>query len=415
MLVMLLGSFTYAQITDGDYFNFSCGPTAAEMLKSERIIELEALGDGVVTLTVTITTSNGVVDGYKSSIYNDGVFYDAYLIGTAIELQSKESFDANVSNMKSIVDGLIDDNYQAANAVRNARLDYIQTLATGNTVITVSEDPTYAGDYFNISHNGPNPPTYYNYRAIGGAYVQDISDELVPGGQGATYLSQFYDGFATWVMFAQSEYDAAALIAKRADFISQLETEFLLHETETISIELGKETANGNDADVVFIKSIDPNIFSETPITGGLLEDGEQSDIDNMKTGLPALVNIVQTNFDTAQEAIASSVSSFTGYTNDDLDDEINILVIANIGSDVRDFFTDLVGQTTSSGNTISDVIISKAWNDGDFVFLIQVYTSPSAPHVWITLPTNEYFDTLTRDQLKYHYLDLAQQAYDNL
>ena len=417
MFVLLVSSFTNAQD-----FNFSCGPTAAETLKSDRIIELEALGDGTVTLVVTDTFNNGIIDGYVSSIYNDGILHESYPIGTPIELQLKASFDNNVLNMKSIVDGLISDNETAMNAVRTERLAYIQTLATGNTVITVSEDPTFDGDYFNISHDGPNPPTYYNYRAIGGAYVEDISDELVPGGLGATYLSQFYDGFATWVMLAQGEYDeaaaAAALVAKRNDFISQLEAEFLQYETSIISIELGKESAHGNDADVVYIRTIDPNIFSETPITGGLLEDGDQSDIDNMKMGLPALVNIVQTNFNNAQIASAEAVESFTGYTNDQLDEEIDDLVNSNLtggtkGTAIKGLFWDLVGQTTSSGKPIIDVTTTYAGTP-DFYIQISIYTDvTSGSFVTVLGQVNIYYSEITAEQLKYLYLDAATQAAD--
>ena len=413
MLVMLFSSITYAQD-----FSFSCGPTAAEILKSERIMELEVLGDGVVTLTVTITTSNGVVDGYKSSIYNDGVFYDAYLIGTAIELQSKESFDTNVTNMKSIVDGLIDDNYQAANALRNARLDYIQTLATGNTVITVSEDPTYAGDYFNISHDGPNPPTYYNYRVTGGAYVQDISDELVPGGQGATYLSQFYDGFATWVMFAQGEYDAsgaaAALIAKRNDFISQLETAFLLHETEIISINLTKD---GNDNDVISITTSHDDVSLNLPF-GALLEEISEADLKLSIDGLEAWVENVQNSYNSKLEDIAEAVESFTGYTNDELDEEIDNLVNSNLtggtkGIAIKGLFWGLVGQTALSGKPIIDVTTTYVGTP-DFYIQISIYTDvTSGTFVTVLGPVNVYYSEITAEQLKYLYLDAAQQAAD--
>ena len=402
MFVLLISSFTNAQ-----NFNFSCGPTAAETLKSERIMELEALGDGIVTLTVTITLSNGVVDGYKSSIYNDGELYDSYPIGTAIELQLKESFDNNVANMKGMVDGLISDN-------RDERLMHVQSLATGNIIITPLPDPTFEGDIFNVSHDGPNPSTGYNVRTKNsGGYIQELT---------ASELSQFYNSFGFYITMVQGEYDAdaaaAALIAKRNDFISQLEAEFLQYETSIISIELGKESAHGNDADVVYIRTIDPNIFSETPITGGLLEEGEQSDIDNMKTGLPALVNIVQTNFNNAQVASAEAVESFTGYTNDELDEEIDDLVNSNLtggtkGTAIKGLFWDLVGQTTSSGKPIIDVTTTYA-GAPDFYIHISIYTDvTSGSFITVLGQVNVYYSEITAEQLKYLYLDAATQAAD--
>ena len=70
MFVMLLGSFTYAQY-DGDYFDFTCGPTAAEIaaeelrtLTASRTLELEALSSETTSVTVSWNSGHVItVDG----------------------------------------------------------------------------------------------------------------------------------------------------------------------------------------------------------------------------------------------------------------------------------------------------------------------------------------------------------------
>ena len=398
MFVLLITSLTNAQ-----NFNFSCGPTAAETLKSERIMELEALGDGVVTLTVTITTSNGVVNGYVSSIYNDGELYDSYPIGTAIDLQSKESFDNNVTNMKGMVDGLISDN-------RDERLAHVQSLATGNIIITPLPDPTFEGDIFNVSHDGPNPPTGYNVRTKNsGGYVQELN---------ASELSQFYNSFGFYITMVQDEHDAdaaaAALVAKRNDFISQLETEFLDHITEIISINLTKD---GNDDDVISITTSHDDVSLNLPF-GALLEEISEADLKLAVDGLGAWVENVQNSFNNKLEDMADAVESFTGYTNDQLDEEIDGLVNSTLtgatkGTAIKGFFWDLVSQTTSSGKPIIDVTTSYAGSP-DFQILISIYTDvTSGSFVTVLGPLNVYYSEITAEQLKYLYLDAATQAAD--
>ena len=75
MLVMLLGSFTYAQITDGDYtFEFACAPITAQELEAERIGLLDALDDN---------KAYARVEGSYSTTHPD--HYVVRVIGTSLD------------------------------------------------------------------------------------------------------------------------------------------------------------------------------------------------------------------------------------------------------------------------------------------------------------------------------------------
>ena len=317
MFVMLLGSFTYAQITDGDYtFDFTCPASPV------------------------------------------------------------------------------------SNGTRAERLAYIQSLTTTNTTIIRVNETAYngaEGDKFEVYY-GETLYSTYRFSGHGSTYLAYGYIETVQ----EAFLTPGYNNLVNYYITpAQDAYDAAALIAKRADFESQLEAAFDQYRSEVIFISLTKDI---NNDDVISISSIHEDAYQNVYF-GKLIEEGDQDNITYYINGLSSFVDIVNTLLTEALEEDANAVSSFTGYSNDDLD--IKISEVIGNGANVKGFFYDLVGSTTSSNKTIGTVTASF----GDGHILLQAYINASDLNRAIVIGPIAYYSDLTAQQLKGLYLDLAAQA----
>ena len=122
MLVMLLGSFTYAQITDGDYtFDFACPLTAEQIAMELRILtdeRIQLLADESSETTI-ISSEWSPEDGHVITIANSLKVILASDYGHR-NFGKSETFDLLIEAVRKVV----------------SRLDHIQTLATGDVKIT---------------------------------------------------------------------------------------------------------------------------------------------------------------------------------------------------------------------------------------------------------------------------------------
>ena len=71
MFVMLLGSFTYAQITDGDYFSFICSAVSpvSDGTRAERLAYIQTLATGNTTIDREDDISYNGVAGQDGDIF----------------------------------------------------------------------------------------------------------------------------------------------------------------------------------------------------------------------------------------------------------------------------------------------------------------------------------------------------------
>ena len=175
MFVMLLGSFTYAQ--------------------TSRTIELESLGNATVEVKVTDYSNNGVVVGFKTTIFNDGI--DVSDGGTIIQHLIEDY--ADYANFLTTITNLVNDEIVK---VREARIEDIKSLAVTNTTIEIIPDTTHVGDVINISYVGATDFSISHRPSNSGGYIEDIHPNL---------LSNFYFIIELYVGQAKGAYDASLL------------------------------------------------------------------------------------------------------------------------------------------------------------------------------------------------------------
>ena len=184
MLVMLLGSFTYAQITDGDYtFDFACPLTAEQIAMELRVLtneRIQLLADESSETTI-ISSEWSPEDGHVITIANSLKVILASDYGHR-NFGKSETFDLLIEAVRKVV----------------SRLDHIQTLATGDVKIThvYTYDPS---DEFLMTAGT------VGYNQDGNTDFGD-SDYVIEDLEG-TDLTDLYDKISSVVSQVQYEYD----------------------------------------------------------------------------------------------------------------------------------------------------------------------------------------------------------------
>ena len=193
MFVMLLGSFTYAQITDGDYtFDFACVPTAAEIaaeelriLTNERIQLLENKSSSTASVTSEWISEDGHV----------------ITIGTPPKTILASEYGHRNFGKSETFDLLID---VVGKAV--LRLDYIKTLATGDVKITHVITPGGFDEFF-MSAGSNAEGNAVGYTQDGSRNQFSDNEYIVEKLEDAD-LTDLYTKISNIVLQVQSEYDA---------------------------------------------------------------------------------------------------------------------------------------------------------------------------------------------------------------
>ena len=477
MLVMLLGSFTYAQITDGDYtFDFAC-PLSAEQIAMElRILtdeRIQLLEDESSETTI-ISSEWSPEDGHVITIANSLKVILASDYGHR-NFGKSETFDSLIEAVRKVV----------------SRLDHIQTLATGDVKIT----HVYTYD--------PSDEFLMTAGTVG--YNQDGdsdfgSSEYVIEDLEGTDLTDLYDKISGVVSRVQDEYDNPPLTLRemRINHILGLATGNVkvLHslgyndaDRFTIHYEDAIEDENGNFQDqerwtlyvgrdgFINIESLEPTPLQDfyNLISGSVISVQAKYDariikradfvmqIENESTGTVTITvdvldgddvvrfacSTCDTNatfttlskllIDSDQGDIDTIISLFSGTiatlgqptTGDDASEELyawinytsgtlDVSVAGAIGNGikVKSLFTTLLNKVTNSGTTIEhmsvDFVADTAPGEQQ-VLIIASPTSTSLNNVYVVGPVGKWYDTLTAPELKALFLDLAQKAYDEL
>ena len=165
--------------------------------------------------------------------------------------------------------------------IRKVRLDYVQTLATGNTTIIRTDDYGYTGseegigDVFSISYEGTGN-YYILHRPISDVQYGFIEDLT------ATYLAHFYGFIEFYVSQAQAEYNknSPATASNTLSTQSQAEADALTaterYETRTAEL---KSLGYNNEIQVTTIKYLHRDASHVTAIT---LPGTETSEFGNI-------------------------------------------------------------------------------------------------------------------------------------
>ena len=293
MLVMLLGSFTYAQTTDGDYFDFACGPTPAEIaaeelrtLTASRTLELEALSSETTSVTVRWEGGHVItVDG--NDILSSSYGHQNY------GYHSNTEFDSLLDDVKAAVE-VADYPYTELGMRRTEILGKVASAAasatTANVLVSVStgvnneyhSQPGFVFDKIVFSDNtGANIISFDLKFSNGGKKLEEGTDEEINNWIG---LFDFY------VLQYQPIIDSEV----RSYFIAELETAFAIHATATISIEI---TQNQQGNDVILYSNSDGSLYT-TYHLNGLIENLEQYQIDRAIELMAQTVSDLQDRID---------------------------------------------------------------------------------------------------------------------
>ena len=212
--------------------------------------------------------------------------------------------------------------------------------------------------------------------------------------------------------------DEAKAIAKRADFISQLETAFIAEATSTVTITLIKD--NNND-DAILFSEIGGSVSFDSKFSD-LLENLEQPTITTAINALAGNVAFLQILINQAYAEktadLNNKINSFGSTdemgdfiaTVEDIDNAISDTTLQP-GHAIRGLFSDLKDKETSTGDIINDIIFSKGTTNGVTYQVIQVHTDAGWFGTRGPAGVVNYSD-MNENQVKEFYLTVIEQAW---
>ena len=400
MFIMLLCYITNAQTpTDNDYvfFDFACGPTAEQIAMEElRALTNERIGllEGESSETTIISSKWVPEDGHVITIANSLKTILASNYGHR-NFGKSETFDSLIGAVGRVV----------------SRLDYIQTLATGDVKIT----HTYT--------NFPSDEFLMTAGTVG--YNQDgntnfgSSDYVIENLEG-TDLTDLYDKISNIVAQVQYEFDNPPLTLREM----RIETAKAGAASATTANVL-VTFEEGSTFDRVVFSDLTGNLtyaIDSKYNNGNLIETGTDQDLDEwingevFLQGTPNEITFGGFKFyvDELQSQIDKRVG-FVNYIEAESTPSVTVTVDMLEGNDIVRY-TD---GTTSSYITLSKLLIDSDQSDIDeFINLTLIPTitnlSILSDNALSSQIQSVYDSTKATDGYTSRYVELSEIGSDN-
>ena len=387
-------------------------------LGDSRKQQLEDLSRDGVFVNVTNNKTNGYFITFLDSEDNHHIDGggDPFSTGGAKALEDLTDFDTSLYiNIKNQVTNIVD-NFLPTSAgftITESELNgHAITASTEDVLVTPEMGDTDGVPFVQVVFSDKSGHLDYT-----GTFKYSNGGKLPTEGTEEEF-DIWVDSWTLAIADYQTYIDEAKAIAKRDDFISQLETAFIDEATSTVTITLIKDN---NDNDAILFSEIGGSVSFDSKFNK-LLENLEQPTITTAINALAGNVAFLQIliNEAYAEETadLNDKISSFGQSdtmgnfiaTVEEIDDAINHAT--NPGAAVKSLFTDLLGKTTSTGDIITTVLAnSKGTTNGVTYRLINVFTDAGWFSVRGPAGVTE-FDSMNGNQVKEFYLAVIEQAW---